>query len=111
MKKWNSTQCCGTCALWNRERATDAIGRVKAHAVAECKWSGQILLPASMNKVQMGRSWMARDYGTDCQCWVKRTAEGKADVPFGQPVTCKCYEWVPDGDKCARCQLPLSVGE
>jgi hypothetical protein len=72
---WRKTKCCGTCALWNIERAKDASGKVQ-NRPAECAWALSVPLPASLWARNMPKpSWMCRDYGTDCAAWTPRDSE------------------------------------
>jgi hypothetical protein len=62
---------CGTCGLWDREKAKDAAGRVRKDRMAKCLWPMPVL-PESMpswQRAQLVPGWMACDYGKNCPCW------------------------------------------
>ena len=69
-------QCCGTCALWDRDAAKDKMGRVRRDRAARCLWESLEIYPESVNVENMQplpRYTMLRDYGEDCKCWAPRT--------------------------------------
>lgn len=64
---------CGTCSLWDRDKARDSAGRIRANRVAPCLWVADIKLPASVafTAIHLKPKYMARDYGLDCPCWLR----------------------------------------
>ena len=71
-------QCCGTCALWDRDAAKDSAGRLRGHWTAQCLWKSTEVYPASVRdyetkSVRPHANRTVRDDGKDCPCWKPRT--------------------------------------
>jgi hypothetical protein len=82
MPSWKKTECCGTCALWDRsvpgEEAVERGGRYAAHTVAPCRWAPPeglrlpFSIPFAVSQGLLEPRWTCRKDGNGCSCYVKR---------------------------------------